>query len=383
MTSNNEIKYTEKILINESYILSLLSDIKSAKKSIDMEVYIFNDDLLGQKVSQALCDASHRGIKVRVLVDGIGTYNWGNKLTKTMDKAGVQTRIYHPLPWVSQQWNYSAHSSSYYYISNVFHWLFNINTRNHRKVCIVDKNIAYVGSANINDGVLLDDTNKLNWRDTSVRLGNINTNELQLAFEKAWNSNSLKKRIINIFSIKKFDPVFRLNDTFKRRRLLYKSMLNKIKTAKNIIWVTNAYFLPDNQLLKALVGVSKRGVDVRILLPNKSDVLVSSLASKTFYLSLLKHDVSIYEYLPAILHAKILIIDDWYCIGSSNLNFRSTLHDLEVDVKIQTKDAKNTLNKQFSIDIDNSKKIRFSDIAKQSSFKFILGYCALIIRRWL
>src|SRR3989344_6416821 len=130
-----------------------------------------------------------------------------------------------------------------------------------------------------------------------------------------------------------------------------------IEKCQKRIWMTNAYFVPDNFLLKALVDAADTGVDVRIILPKKSDLRFMTWASATFHENLLKAGIRIFEYVPSILHAKTLIIDDWVLVGSSNMNYRSLLHDLEVDINVASLTAKKTLEQQFLTDQQACKEI--------------------------
>lgn len=380
MKENTYLNYQEIILIDKSYLTSLIKDINAATTSIDIECYIFSNDNVGRQVTNALCQAASRGVKIRVLVDGIGTPYWN--FENEMEHAGIETRVYHPIPWMIRKWNDYAHPKASI-ISNFFHSLANLNTRNHRKTCIIDKRVAYIGSANITDDMIDTNSKPIHWRDTSVKFSDIPTYDIQYAFDRAWGSVSLRNRVKNAFSPINPEPLFRLNYSRRRRRKLYKSTLTQLSTAKNRIWITNAYFLPENRLLNALIRASQKGVNIGIILPEKSDVMISSLASKTFYSLLLKNDISIYEYSPGALHAKVLIIDDWYCVGSSNFNTRSIRHDLEVDAIIRTDNAKKILDQQFKIDISHSKKIKLDDLKKQPIFQYIFGYLILIIRYWL
>lgn len=373
--------YQEIILIDEAYLTSLIADIEKAINTIDMEMYIFEGKLIGKKIADVLCTAARRGVKIRILVDGIGSFLWGNSITTHMEMAGITTRIFHPMPLFIWHWGRASDGPKSFF-SKVFYLFSKINTRNHRKLCIIDSNIVYVGSANITDH-LSNETSQKPWRDTTVKLINVDTKDLQYAFEKAWGHIAFKNRIRTTFRKIQADPLFRLNYSWRRRHILYKTLLKRISRCETKIWVTNSYFAPDNRLLSKLIKASKRGVDVRILLPQKSDVLVSSFAASTFYAVLIKNGVLIYEYLPTMLHAKTLILDDWHSVGSSNLNYRSLRHDLEVDVNIRTPEAKQILEKQFLNDIAQSKQVSIDDINNQSFFKKIIGRLSLIFRYWI
>ena len=374
--------HQEMVLFDEAYFSSLLDDIKNAKSSIDFETYIFENDDAGKMLADAFCEAASRGVKIRILVDGVGTPALSKNIFGCMDKVNIVTKVYHPLPWIITHWKYS-HDKNGSLWQRLINILSNINARDHRKMCIIDQNIVYIGSANISNHLLDRNGREHVWRETSVKLTGINTEKLQYAFERAYNHIAVKKQLQAAFCKLDPDPVYRLNYSWRLRHIYYKTMLKRIANCKTRIWVANAYFVPDSKLLRKLIAARKKGIDVRILLPSKTDVFIVSLASKTFYSKLLKLGVSIYEYLPSILHEKVLIVDDWYLVGSSNLDYRSLKHDLEVDANLQTRDAQAILEKQFMIDIEHSKKINLGDIAKQSFIQYLLGRIILYVRYWI
>lgn len=368
------------ILTNDSYLTSLIADIESAAASIDIETYIFEDDDAGRKLADALCSAAKRGVVIRLLVDGIGSFSWGGQLAEKLKAAGIQTKIYHPVPFFISHWYHSTKKSRS--IFSILFMLFKkINNRDHRKICIIDKNIVYAGSSNINAHILSHSADF--WRDTNIKIIGADINNLQYAFDKAWGHIPLNKKIARTFMAKPADAVFRLNYSWKLRHVYYNLLLDKLSHCQNRIWVTNAYFIPEQRILKKLLDATKRGIEVRVILPQKSDVFIATLAAKTFYAELINHGVLIYEYEPGMLHAKILIIDNWYSIGSSNLNYRSLKHDLEIDVTIQTDEMKKMLEQQFMEDIKQSKLINMESLKNQSRIYYLLGRFILMFRYWI
>ena len=366
----------------EAYFSSLLNDINNAEYSIDLEMYIFRRDIIGKKIAQALADAAERGVCVRVLVDGAGSPLWSASLARTLEKSGAKTRVFHPFPW--QLWNWSR---SVVKLPTLLKWtylLLKINFRNHRKVCIIDEKIAYAGSTNISKCHLPKNRGGDDWRDISIRLTNIDLTDLNDAFDCAWTHRTIKERLREAFRHVRRDPIIRLNHIRHRRRILYKSLLRRIRQCRHRIWITNAYFVPDNFLLRKLKEAARAGVDVRILLPKKSDVMMMPWASSTFYYSLLKAGVRIYEYLPSMLHAKILILDNWASIGSSNLNHRSLLHDLEVDINLTNKSSKKILADLFLQDITQSKEVALDSWhITHPRYHRILGKLLLYMKYWI
>lgn len=361
---------------------TLLQDLQQATVSIDLETYIFQNDHLGKLVAETLAEAAARGVTVRVLVDGAGTPYWSMHLAKTIEKAGAETRVYHPFPW--QLWNWSR---SVVKLPTVLKWIYlllKFNRRNHRKVCVIDERIAYIGSMNISKDHLTQESGGNAWRDTSVRITDTDLSMLSKAFEEAWTHRGIQERLTDIFRHFRRDPIIRLNHTWLRRRVLYKNLLRKIRQSRRRVWITNAYFVPDTVLQRKLKDAAKRGIDVRILLPSKSDVMMMPWASSTFYYSLLKSGIRIFEYLPSNLHAKTLIIDRWITVGSSNLNHRSLLHDLEVDVNIRSPRARKALAEQFLTDIREAREISLSALeVHRPWYQRFLGRLLLYMKYWI
>ncbi|MDQ2993763.1 MAG: phospholipase D-like domain-containing protein [Pseudomonadota bacterium] len=374
--------YTEDLFVDGSaFFNELINDINNAKNSIDLEIYIFKGDKLGEKVANALINAAKRNVKVRVLVDGAGTPVWGGSMTRRLERAGVETRIFHPFPW--RVWHWSRSVIRLPLLLKLIYLLLKINSRNHRKVCIIDQDIVYIGSFNISKCHLKIEDGGAGWRDTGVRLQHVNLSDLQTAFHAAWTQIPIHERLQVIFRNINKNPIFRLNNSWHRRRILYKNLLRRMSKCRQRIWVTNAYFVPDNFLLKKLKEAAQRGKDVRILLPKKSDVFVMPWASTTFYYTLLKSGVRIFEYAPNILHAKTLILDNWITIGSSNLNHRSLLHDLEVDVNLQLQASKKRILEQFKEDLNNAKEISLKNWSPRPLYQRIIGRFALYMKYWI
>ncbi|MBV53446.1 MAG: cardiolipin synthase B [Coxiellaceae bacterium] len=348
---------TEVIYDNgSSFFDALISDIQQSQHQILFETFIFMNDHLGRRLADALQQAAKRGVMIKILVDGCGSPYWSAQFARPLEKSGAQTRVYHPFPW--QIWNWSRCVVK---IPRVVKWIYlllNINSRNHRKTCIIDDNIAYIGSINAVRNHLMTTDNGLGWRDTAVRITHCNLAPLSEAFDYAWEHKTLKDRLHETLSQTQTDPLFRLNHSRHRRRVLYKQLLTKMTSARKRLWVTNAYFIPDHRMLKTLCQAAQRGVDVRILIPRKCHILLPlPWASAIFYQNLLHAGVKIYEYLPSILHAKSVIIDNWVLVGSSNLNHRSLLHDLEVDVRLRNQTAKDIVKQLFLADLSDSQEL--------------------------
>lgn len=365
-----------------AYFDALIDDISKATNSIELETFIFQKDHLGDRIAKALANAADRGVHVRVLVDGAGSPLWTTNYSKMLEKSGAKTRVFHPFPW--QLWNWSRSVVKLPWMLKWVYLMLKSNSRNHRKVCVVDEKIAYIGSVNISKCHLNKSQGGDDWRDTSVRLSNTTLISLTAAFNSAWTHRTIKERLREIFRLLRKDPIIRLNHSRHRRRILHKNLLRKIVNCKHRVWITNAYFVPDNFLLRRLKDAARKGVDVRILLPKESDVIMMPWASSTFYYSLLKAGVRIFEYLPSMLHAKSLIIDNWVLLGSSNLNHRSLLHDLEADINLSNPQSKKELEQLFLSDIQKSREVALDSWQRLRPFRQrFMGRLVLYLRYWI
>lgn len=372
----NETVFTS----GKPYFDYLVAAIDAAQKTVDLETYIFTHDQTGERITQALANAAQRGVAVRLLIDGAGSFiSWHHRIHQSLVSQGVQVRIFHPFPWHPQ--THDASSSGL--PDRAMHMLLNLNRRNHRKTCIVDQKTAFAGSMNISH-CHIGCEEKLGWRDTAVQISDIDLSPLIQAFNQAWEQTRFYQ-----FSKRKEQEkpktshVIRLNDSWRNRKLMAKSLHQRIKNAKEKIWVTSAYFVPDNITLRQLVMAARRGIDVKILLPHKSDVFYMPWISATFYPTLLKHGVKIYEYHPKMLHAKTVVIDEWVIVGSSNMNHRSLLHDLEVDICLQKAISRKMIETQFLEDIQHSHCIDSKGFYAKPFYKRMIGLVLSQFRHWV
>lgn len=378
-----EYSIKEQIFIEgEQHFASLLNDIRQSKERVDLETYTFANDFLGREIAIALVEAAKRGVLVRVIVDGAGTPRWSTTFAYMLESAGVETKVFHPFPW--QLWEIGHSTAKLPILLKLSYLLLKVNARDHRKVCMIDNEIAYVGSFNINKCHLNQSQGGDSWRDTSVRLSGVYLRDLKKAFNIAWHSRTIQERLRDSFRQVRRGSTIRLNYTRHRRRILYKDLLRRISQCKKRIWITNAYFVPENFLLRRLKEAAERHIDVRVLLAKKSDVMMMPWASSTFYFSLLKAGVKIFEYMPSVLHAKTLILDDWMLVGTSNLNYRSLLHDLEADIMITVQEAKTVLEQQFLKDIRVSREISWVSWKRfRPAYQRLLGRLVLYMKYWI
>ena len=370
----------------DAYWDGVLADIAAAKHSVDFETYIFADDVLGARVSGALMAAADRGVHVRLLVDGVGAGAWVKRRAPELQRRQLSVRVFHPLPWLLGARAYGGASR----IARMFRMLLRVNRRDHRKVCVVDRRLAWVGSFNVSSDHLASVRGGDCWRDTGARVEGVAVHELVDAFAYTWRRSwRLTRTQLNPPLLwKNHKPegnsgLVRLNHKLAGRRKMYDELIHRIANARRRVWISAAYFVPSKNLVEALSQAARNGVDVRLLMPAKSDVLFMPWVSSAFYRALLTPGVRIYEFQPRILHAKTLLIDDWLTVGSTNLNSRSLLHDLEAEVVLLHPRTHRLMERAFLADLESSCEVVLDDWRRRPWLQKWCGRIALRARYWL
>jgi len=355
----------------------LESAVESAVDSVDLEFYIFAVDQAGQKFFEILERAAARGVTVRLLVDGIGSTVFARQYRAKAKIAGVTMRVFHELPW-ERWWPQRKGASER---GPTWRRMFRrLNHRDHRKIVIVDGRTAFVGSFNITKYHLATQMGTSAWRDTGVIVEGNGVRALSATFEDVWGGRlgRLKRRLHRKRPVT--SSLVRLNVTGRQRREAYLDLLVRLVGAKKRVWITNAYFVPDGSLLRVLSVVAREGVDVRILVPGFSDIVFIPWVTSAFHFGLLSAGVKIFEYRGSVLHAKTMVIDDWGLIGSSNLNHRSLLHDLEVDIVVSDSHALGEMERQFRQDLGRAVEVTLDTWEQRPFIERALGRVLLWFR---
>ncbi len=366
----------EKLIFDPGeYYESMLADIDLALEEIILETYLFQLDEVGQQILSALIAASNRGVRVRLLVDGVGSYDDAKKIAERLDSPNCQVRIFHPLPWDFPAYRRGLTSGHWY--SQMLHLLARINRRDHRKLCLIDEQIAWLGSYNIS----ADHFNRTlhnsddNWHDTGLRVIGPIVPELKRNFEEVWHrkGGSIAYRARNFLS----------NNSIKARRRRNRRLIDILQEAAERIWITNAYFNPSPGLLKTLKAAARKGVDVRVIAPSHSDVLFFPSLSRTYYVDLLGAGIQVFELENRVLHSKTMLIDNQVLVGSTNLNYRSFFHDLELDALLNSEESVQSLQQKFCADIEDCTEITLANWQDYPWLLKLLGWTSRIFRHWI
>jgi len=368
----------------DDYFRDLLQAIGQAHQEILLESYIFDMDPIGLRVLGALAAAQARGVKVQILVDGVGSFNWLLGLSEYCQKNQILFRIYHPLP-IRMSF---LRKISWRSLRRILFLLKKANKRNHRKVILIDRHKSFMGSLNISQVHTKEFMGAKAWRDTGIQVTGGPLNHLRRACMDAWVTARMEKlhlrhRLGRMRVRQKVDEALRLNSSIYWRYFLLRDLNRRMRTAQKRILITNAYFVPRRSVLRSLIKAAQRGVEVGLCLPEQIDVLPVRWASRSLYSRLLRAGVRIYEYQPQMMHAKTLIIDDWATVGSHNLNHRSLTHDLEVEAVLIQEDRIQELLHQWKRDIQHSSEVTLSDLGKMTWLSRSMARLAYWFRYWL
>ncbi len=355
------------------YFDALIEAIELARVKINLEIYIFDDDLIGQRVCQALIDAVQRGVTVRVVMDAVGSFGSVSSISDQLENAGVNVRVFHPLPWQLQLYPKSIKRGNY--LNKSLYFLRKINRRDHRKLCVIDQNIVFTGSFNLSISHLAVSLGGGGWRDLGVRIVGPRALLADNQFDALWNRR--EQPIVG----RHYAPIFSNLSSWARHRknLAFERLIIE---AQDKIWITSAYFAPSARVVRALKHAVGQNVDVRIIVPSRSDIHLFPFLTATYYNDLLSAGIKLYEYLPSVLHTKCLIADDCCVIGSTNFNHRSFLHDLELDIVLTGIQTLDLVEAIFNTDIENSRLL--DERASNSTAKnWLLKLLSRTLRYWM
>ena len=365
----------------DQYFDRLLNNIDQAKHLITVEIYIFNDDSLGQKLARHLIQAHLRGVEIQIVVDGVGSYGFFDKLYGLFLAAGVHVKMFHPLPLYHPLYKKLSFKKK---LNAFFTRLGRMNQRNHRKIITIDSHIMFVGSYNFSIEHIKE-YKETKWKDMGVRVEGQNVKIALLHFKKIWKVRDywrFRRQIKTLLAKNlKYSPL-RLNHTLFMKRFYYRDLLQKINRSQDRIWLMTPYFIPKRNLIRALGKAAQRGVDVRILISSKTDVKLFQALQFFYYPYLATRGVKIFQYVETVLHAKIFIIDEWITVGTSNLNHRSILHDLEVDLSIQDPRNRDKIVEDFIRSTPPEQEITNERLKLRTVFDKFLARLFFVFKYW-
>jgi cardiolipin synthase len=347
---------------------AMIDAIRAAKHHIHLAFFIFHPDELGKRVVDELTAKAKAGVKVRLLYDAMGTRRLSYRFLREFHKAGGETSAFLSLSLLRRR--------------------FQINMRNHRKILIVDGEIGFMGGLNIGDEYMGLDSYFGKWRDTHLRLRGPAVVDLQRVFVEDWDF-AADERVGDADEAQYFKAhpgggTFALqivdsgpDQDYKAIREVYFAAFLK---AKRRLWIATPYFVPDAGLLDALRLAAFSGVDVRILFQHKPDRYLPYFAGRYYFPDVMAAGVKIYRYMPGMMHAKaVLVDDDFASVGSANLDNRSMFLNFEVNCMMFNAEATQTLHDMFERDFAASKLIDPDEFAKRSfASRLLENVCRLM-----
>ncbi|GAB4564650.1 MAG: cardiolipin synthase B [Rhizobacter sp.] len=333
---------------------AMFAAIEGARDHINMETYIMEADDVGHAFAQALIAKQRQGVQVNLIHDSVGTLGTPADFFQRMANAGIKILEFNPINPVDARKGWE------------------LNQRDHRKLLIVDGHIAFLGGINISNvysggssraSRRARPAGELAWRDTDLRLQGPVVAELQKLFLSTWalqKGGPLPER--NYFPPPQVAgrQVVRAigSSPDDAHSLIYVTLLSAIGSAETSVLITNAYFAPDPQLLAALEAAAGRGVDVKLILPSQTDSWLVFHAGRAYYDRLLRSGVRIFERRGVILHAKSALIDGvWATVGSTNLDWRSFLHNHELNAVVLGSEFGNQMQAMFDKDLAGSDEV--------------------------
>jgi cardiolipin synthase len=337
------------ILLNgEEIFPAKLAAIRSARRTINYAQYVFEDGQPAKDIAAALAERCRAGIKVNVLLDAVGALAMPAELREEMRSAGCRVESYRPLsPFTIDRANY----------------------RNHRRILVVDGMLGVTGGSGISGKWSGNGRQEGHWRDTDVLLEGPVIEQLQGAFAENWlEATGVAIGGPEYFPRRRLDSKGLVDAQVVRSSpaggstAMYTMFLLALASARHSIHITNPYFVPDEKMISTLVGAAKRGVRVVLIIPGAIDHNLVRQASRSGFGRLLKSGIQIYEYRPALLHAKTMVVDGiWATVGSTNLDHRSFSLNEELNVAIYDADTAQRLERVFEEDLSNSRRVMYED----------------------
>ncbi len=369
--TDTRIQYQNKMTVlpnGENFYKKELEEISKAQHSVNIEAYIFQKGDVTKSLMSALVERAQRGVQVRLVIDALGSFSNSKEFFKPLIDAGGKMQWYHPFRW------YNIDRS---------------NNRTHRELMVIDGNRGFIGGAGFADHWLKDEKGHKRWRDTVVFIEGPSVSALQGTFVENWLEASGEiiagTDFFPIIQGQGQSPAFVVNSSAMvggstRARILFQTLL---ASAKSTIYITTPYFLPDHDIIDELIRAKKRGVDVKIITPGKkSDHTVTRSSSRRLYGDLLENNIEIYEYQPAMIHAKIMVVDGkWSVVGSTNFDNRSFELNDEVNLAAFDGSMAADLTQDFMDDLRSCRRISYEEWKKRSVWERVTELAGSLIQR--
>lgn len=339
---------------------AMIGAIAQAEDEVAMESYIFAADEVGWRFAEALADQARSGVRVRLHLDAAGSlFRASQRLDRFLRVGGVELRWFHRWHW--------AHPLRY-------------NQRNHRKLLVVDGQQAFLGGFNIHRENSKALYGERRWRDTHVAMTGPLVRQASNAFRSLWNGRPWQSDL----AAEPPSAVVLPNKSTECQHRLHCIFASMFGAARRHIEVTTPYLVPDEWTLRALEHAAWRGVDVRVLVPQKGDIAPVHWIAQRIHARLLRKGVRVFAYQPRLLHAKTLSVDgDWVSVGTANMDYRSLFVNHELNLCARAPSLAAALEKQFEADLTDAEEFDASSAPRQPLADRLLAPLAWAARRLL
>ncbi len=330
------------LIDGEATFDSIIEGVDSAKETILFQFYIVKDDELGKRIQAHLIDRAKAGVRVYFLFDEIGSHQLPAAYEEDLRRAGVQVTHFHTRKGPKNR--------------------FQINFRNHRKIVVVDSQTAWIGGHNVGDEYMGRDPKFGHWRDTHMRIQGPSVLGAQLSFVEDWNWATGEFPEVN-WTVRPATeggiPVLIVPsgpaDRLETAALMF---VHAINSATSRIWIASPYFVPDEAVMAAMQLAALRGVDVRILIPEKADHLLIWLAAFSYFDEAGKTGVKFYKYTDGFLHQKVMLIDQSAStVGTANFDNRSFRLNFEITAVVLGETFAGEVERMFVDDFKASRRV--------------------------
>ncbi len=338
---------------------AMLAAIARATCAIRLEAYIFADDEIGWRFADALGERASAGVDVRVHIDAAGSLlRLSHDLAHHMLEHGVNVQWYHRIGLSPLRYN----------------------RRNHRKLLICDDAVVFLGGMNLHRENSLHVFGPERWRDTHFAIRGPLVPQAIGLFDALWHHRPEPPRR----TVGPGDTALVTNRPRRSRHLLLRLYRTAFATAARAIYLTTPYLVPDLRTQRALMAAARRGIDVRVLVPRKSDSVVTQWAAHAAYDSLLRRGVRVYEYLPRVLHAKTTVVDGaWSSVGTANIDYRSFFLNYELNLVTADERMAAVLDEQFFRDLAEAEEIELGRWIRRGPLYRLAEAIGWLGRRWL
>jgi cardiolipin synthase len=362
---------------------AMLRAVAAARYSIELETYILEPAGMGERLAKLLESKRAAGVRARVLYDSVGSLPTPAAFFDRLRAARIEVCEFNPVSPTRLQQDAGL----------------SINNRDHRKLLIVDNQVAFTGGINISGVYSSSSFSRKNksadrqtgWRDTQVVVRGPVAGQFRALFDAMWRSQHCAEengpqapplagrepeaRRVGTMAVRLVAA-----DPLSQRSELYVALLSAVDQARQRIWLTYGYFAPDERMLRALQDAARRGVDVRMMLPGFSDFWAPFHAGRSHYSALLAAGVRLFERRDALLHAKTAVIDGvWSSVGSTNLDWRSFVHNYEADLLVLDARFAGEMENLFRLDVSAAHEVVASEWGQRGIGNRILEWLA---RRW-